>query len=129
MRRPLIPRGRAWWAMLLGLLATVGCTKVKTTDELIADLKSKHERDRIIAVRLLPERKDEAAKVIPALVEALGDSDADVRVSAAIGVGSFGPQASEAIPKLQALAKDRDARVRKAAGVALSRIDPTRKSP
>ena len=110
--------------LLLCLLACGGCGKTKSTDELIGDLKSRQERDRIIAVRLLPQRKGDAAQVVPALIEALKDKEGDIRWSAAIGLGYFGEQARDAIPALQAARRDRDARVREAARVALSRIDP-----
>jgi HEAT repeat protein len=106
------------------LLACGGCSKKKTTDELIADLNSSEERDQLIAVRLLPERKGEAAKVVPALIEALKDKGADIRLSAAIGLGYFGEEARDAIPALKTAQRDRDARVRDAASKALSRIDP-----
>jgi len=112
------------FVLLLCLLACGGCGKEKSTDELIGDLKSTQEGDRIKAVRLLPQRKGDAAQVVPALIEALKDKDGDVRWSAAIGLGYFGEQAKDAIPALQAAQRDRDARVREAAGVALSRIDP-----
>ncbi len=69
-----------------------------------------------------PRRRGEAAKIIPALTAALGDRGAEVRVSAAFGLGSFGSEASQATAKLQALTKDRDARVRTAAASALERI-------
>jgi HEAT repeat protein len=72
----------------------------------------------------LPQRKGDAAQVVPALIEALKDKGEDVRWSAAIGLGYFGDQARDAIPALQAAQRDRDARVREAARVALSRIDP-----
>jgi HEAT repeat protein len=117
-------RGRKYGVLLLCLLAFGGCSKKKSTDELIADLKSDQERDRIIAVRLLPERKAEADRVVPALIEALQGKDKDVRLSAAIGLGYFGGQATDAIPALQAAQRDRDARIREAARIALSRIDP-----
>jgi HEAT repeat protein len=107
------------------LLACVGCSKKKSTDELIADLKGSHERERVIAVRTLTQRKGDAERVIPALIAALKDKEGDIRLSAAIGLGGFGEQAREAVPALQAAQRDRDARVRRAAGVALSRIDPT----
>jgi hypothetical protein len=110
--------------LLLGLLACAGCGKTKSTDELIADLKSSEEGERIIAVRLLPQRKGDAAKIVPALIESLKDKEGDIRWSAAIGLGSFGEEAKDAIPALQAAQRDRDTRVREAAGVALSRIDP-----
>jgi HEAT repeat protein len=74
----------------------------------------------------LPQRKGDAAKIVPALMGSLKDKQGDVRRSAAIGLGYFGEQARDAIPALQAAQRDRDARVREAAGVALSRIDPAR---
>jgi HEAT repeat protein len=116
-------RGRH--VILLCLLAA-GCAREKSTPELIADLKSGQEKERVIAVRTLPHRKGDAAQVVPALIEALKDSDSDVRRSAAIGLGELGERAAEAIPALQTALKDRDARVRESAGVALSRIDPAR---
>src|ERR1019366_10737698 len=120
-------RRRICTVLSLCLLACGGCTKSKSTDELIADLKSPEEKDRLIAVRLLPLRKDKAAQIVPALIEALKDKENDIRLSAAIALGTFGEQATDAIPALQEAAKsDRDARARRAAEVALSRIDPAR---
>ncbi len=107
--------------LLLALLACAGCGKTKSTDELIEDLKSSEERDRIVAVRSL---KGDPAKVVPALIDALKDKQSDIRLSAAIKLGSIGKQAKDAIPALEAAQSDRDIRVREAAGVALSRIDP-----
>ena len=115
---------RPRFILLIALLVCGGCSKQKSTDQLIADLKSSEERDRIIAARLLPEREGEAAQVVPALTEALRDNKSDVRWSAAIGLGYFGDKAKDAIPALQTAEHDRDPRVREAAGVALSRIDP-----
>lgn len=116
---------RARFALLLCLLSC-GCGKTKSTGELIADLKSSQERERIIAVRLLPGRKGDAAQIVPALIESLKDKHGDIRRSAALGLGSFGERAKDAIPALQAAQRDRDARVREAAGITLSRIDPQR---
>jgi HEAT repeat protein len=119
-------RVRAFLLLLLCLPVCGGCARQKSTAELIADLKSTEVRERIIAVRTLPLRTADAAQVVPALIEALKDRDGDVRVSAAIGLGSFGEQARDAIPALQAAQKNgRDARVREAAGNALKKIDPT----
>ena len=117
-------RVRKRYVLLLCLLACYGCGKEKSTDQLIDDLKSSQDREQTVAVRLLPRRKGDAAKVIPALIEALKDKDEGVRQGAAIGLGSFGDQAKDAIPALQALQRDHDVRVREAVGVALSRIDP-----
>ncbi len=116
--------------ILLFMLAGAGCGKEKSTAELLADLKAPEDRARIIAVRTLPHRKADAALVVPALIEALNDKDGDIRVSAALGLGSFGEQAKEAIPALQAAQQGgRDARIRDAAAKALSRIDPSRPAP
>src|SRR5262249_50030222 len=101
-----------------------GWGKKQSTDESLADLRATQELERIIAARLLPQRKGDAAQVVPALIEALKDKEGDVRWSAAIGLGYFGEQARDAVPALQAARRDRDARVREAAGVALRRIDP-----
>ena len=115
------------FVLLLCVLTCGGCgKKKKSTAELLEDLKGSEERDRLIAVRLLPLRQEDTALIIPALMEALKDKENDIRLSAAIGLGSFGEQAREAIPALQAAQSDGDARVRKAAGIALSRIDPQR---
>src|SRR5579875_3914003 len=115
-------RVRIGFVLWLCLLTCSGCGKSKSTDELLADLKSSQAKDRIIAVRLLQQRKRDAAKVVPALIEVLKDKESDIRLSAAIGLGYFGEQAKDAIPALQAAQHDRDARVREAAGIALSRI-------
>jgi HEAT repeat protein len=117
-------RARLWFTLWLCLLSC-GCGKTKSDIELIDDLKSADKGARVIAVRLLAQRKD-AAQIIPALIECLKDKESDVRISAAIGLGSFGEQATDAIPALQAAERDGDARVREATGVALSRIDPGR---
>jgi HEAT repeat protein len=117
-------RGRTRFLLLSCLLICAGCGK-KSTDQLIDDLHSSQVKDRLIAVRLLPQRKGEAAKVVPALIGALKDGEDDIRVSAAIGLGYFGDQAKDAIPALQNAQSDEDARVREAARVALSRIDPS----
>jgi HEAT repeat protein len=116
-------RERTCFVLLLCLLACVGCGKEKSTDELIADLKSSQEKDRLIAVRTLPQRKGDAAKVVPALIEALKDKGDDIRLSAAIALGTYGEVAKDAIPALQAAQHDKDARIREAASIALSRID------
>jgi HEAT repeat protein len=117
-------RVRTGLVLLFCVLICSGCGKKKSTGELVQDLKSQQEKDRVIAVRLLQHREGNAAQVVPAMVEALKDKVVDVRWSAAIGLGYFGDEAKDAIPALQQAQHDRDPRVREAAGVALSRIDP-----
>jgi HEAT repeat protein len=119
-------RARVFWILVLCLLAAAGCRRSKSTDELIADLDSPEEKDRVIAVRLLEQRKGDPAKVVPALIKALKDKETDVRWGAANGLGYYGEQAKDAIPALQEMAQhEPDARVRNAAKTALSRIDPS----
>jgi hypothetical protein len=116
-------RARMCLVMAIGFLASGGC-KTKSTDDLIGDLKTGKDGERIAAVRLLPRRQQDAAKIVPALIGSLKDKDADVRWSASIGLGYYGALAKDAIPALQVAEQDRDARVRDGARVALSRIDP-----
>jgi hypothetical protein len=62
-------RVRTGLVLLLCLLACgCGCGG-KSTDELIADLKSGKEKEVVIAARTLP--RGDAEKVVPALIEAL----------------------------------------------------------
>ena len=111
--------------LLLCLLACGGCNNGKSTDELIADLKSGEEIAAVKAARTLPRAKGDAEKVVPALIVGLTHKGNDVRRSSALKLGEFHEQAKDAIPALQkAEHDDADARVREAAGIALSRIDP-----
>ena len=114
--------------MLMSILAFAGCSKDKSTNELIAELNSADEDDRIRAVRLLPQHKRDATKVVPALIESLNDKHSDIRWSAAIGLGYFGTEAKSAVAALQKAQRDSDARVREAARVAISRIESSRAS-
>ena len=116
------PRGLMLWFCLL---VCVGCNHEKTTDELIADLKSGKGDEGVIAARSLPGGTGDAGKIIPALIQALEHNGQDVRRSSALKLGQFRDKARDAIPALQkAEHDDKDARVREAAGIALSRIDP-----
>ena len=120
-------RGQTGLVLFLCLLASVGCGSEKSTDELIADLKSGKEEEGVIAARTLPRGRGDAAKVVPALIEGLAHKGSNVRRSSALKLGEFHEQAKDAIPALQKAEQvDGDARVREAAGIALSRIDPER---
>jgi HEAT repeat protein len=105
-------------------LVIESCGGGKSNDELIEDLKSGKEKDRIAAVRNLSVQTEDAAHNVPALIDALKDKDGDVRRSAAIKLGVYGEQAREAIPALKFALNDRDVRVRRAAADALAKIDP-----
>ena len=115
-------RTRICMLLCLCSLALAGCGQGKPTDDLIADLNSNEDVDRISAVRFLQNRRGDPSKVVPALTESLKDHDADVRWGAAIGLAYFGPQAKSALDALEELQSDKDARVRNAAKTAISRI-------
>jgi len=117
---------RACSVLVVCALVCAGCSSEKSTPELLKDLKSGEERDRVNAVRKLPNTEGEAERVVPALIESLKDPEPDIRWSAAIKLGTFGELARDALPALQTALGDRDARVREAAGRAMSRIDPAR---
>jgi HEAT repeat protein len=108
--------------LLLIMLFAVGCSR--STTALIADLKSSDSTARVKAVRTLPEKRGDAAQIIPALIEALDDEEDEVRKGAAYGLGTFGAEARSAVPALKRHLKDPDAGVCKAAGVALNYIEP-----
>ncbi len=86
--------------LLFCLLPCIGCSNQKSTDELITDLKSGTEIEGVVAARTLPRGKGDAAKVVPALIEALTHKGSDVRRSSALKLGTFGEQAKDAIPAL-----------------------------
>jgi vesicle coat complex subunit len=61
---------------------------------------------------------------VPALVEALKDSDLDVRQAVALAVGRIGSEAASAVPALRDAVKDSSPAVSEAATLALGRIRP-----
>ena len=77
------------WSCRFVLAACCGCGR-KSTDQLVQDLKAPRSADQIIAVRLLPQRKGDAAKVIPALIEALGTSRTASAGAPRSGLGRLG---------------------------------------
>lgn len=120
-----------WWGRVIPVVVLViaaGCGG-DSTAQLIAKTKSSDMGTRLRAVRDLPQHRDDAAEVIPALIEALKDDVPEVRRSAAFGLGTFGEQAKDAVPALQAALQDSSSEVRKAAAVALGYIDPSRSRP
>jgi HEAT repeat protein len=108
--------------MALTLLAA-GCGW-HSTDHWRQQLKDADVVKRRQAVRELAARPAEAERVVPALVEALGDDNGYVRHDAAAALGNFGPEAKTAVPALVAALADRERSVRTAAGAALRKIDP-----
>ena len=105
--------------VLIGL--TGGCGR--STDDWMRQLKDPEVVKRREAIRELASTAD-AARVVPALIEALGDENHYVRRDAAIALGKYGHESRDAVPALLAARKDKERSVRKAAEDALKRIDP-----
>ncbi len=105
-------------------LGACGCGGSKSTAEWIELSKSKDSAERSRAIGALAEKKSEAEVVIPALVEALKDTEAFARRDAARALGSFGAAASAAVPALRLASRDKNGHVRQAAKDALMRIAP-----
>jgi HEAT repeat protein len=100
----------------------------KDVQELLVTLKSEKVSERAAAARILGEMGQAAKEAVPALQEALADSDKEVRRSAARSLGDIGRAAKPAVPALGKALKDPDATVRQAAAYALGRIgDPAGK--
>ncbi|MBS0266732.1 MAG: HEAT repeat domain-containing protein [Planctomycetes bacterium] len=112
-----------WSAVLLSsLFGVTGCSQHESTEELQVNLGSTDSADRLWATRVLQTRPDDAEKLVPVLIKSLGDTQAQVRRSAAISLGYCGAEAQAAIPALEERQQDPDPRVREAARTALERI-------
>jgi HEAT repeat protein len=113
---------RTFLAVCAGLLLA-GCGG-KSTADWLAQLKSKDSAQRLHAIKALEKMTAEAAAIVPALAQVLGDEDPFVRRDAARALGRFGPEARTALPALRPLLRDRNAGVRKATTAALGTIEP-----
>jgi HEAT repeat protein len=102
-------------------LLLAGCSG-RSTNEWVAQLKAKDGADRLHAIRALSERPRDAEVVVPALSEALRDSDPFIRRDAAQALAKLGADARAAVPALRPLLKDRNQQVRRAASQALQKI-------
>jgi HEAT repeat protein len=91
----------------------------RTFAEWQEDLRDPAPRGRAAALSALALFGEAA---VPRLVEGLRDPDADVRVSAARGIGQVGREAAEASTALVRALRDGEPRVRFDAAVALGRV-------
>ena len=108
--------------MLCLALLPAGCSKEKSTADLLTQLRDKDAARRVEAVKELGNRESDLDTVTPALIQALKDENAFVRRDAARVLGSFGPRASSAVSALKTAQKDKERSVRKAADEALEKI-------
>jgi HEAT repeat protein len=85
-------------------LVLVGCSKGKSVQSLIADLKNPDAKVRRAAAQSLGAMGPKAQDAVPALTEALQDLDKNVRSPAAAALGKLRPEATDAVsPLIQAL--------------------------
>jgi HEAT repeat protein/Tfp pilus assembly protein PilF len=116
--------------LTIGHVSSAQQTTISNLSTLVKDLKHKDAKVRAEAVRGLIAMRESAKPAIPALVEALGDSDPKVRYRAVIALGNLwsgiesGPEIEAAIPALLKLLKDEDPYTRRRALHALGRIGP-----
>jgi HEAT repeat protein len=97
----------------------------RTLSEWIADLKAPAPQTRNAAAYEISGLGPAAAPAVPALVEALDDSEASVRFPVTVALGEIGPAAKAAVPKLKKMMDEEiNDEIAAAAKRALRRIEP-----
>lgn len=100
------------------------CAAKTKPDYWIRKLKRGDPRTRATAARALGEMRDEAA--VPALIQALKDTNPEVRLSVVQALGRIGPKAQGAVPALRGMRADGDLRVREELTRSLENITQQR---
>tara|TARA_A100001037_G_C14758869_1_gene460923 strand:- start:92 stop:616 length:525 start_codon:yes stop_codon:yes gene_type:complete len=90
------------------------------TESLVKLTASEDKRVRMLAAFSMQNAtKVQRERCITVLIKVLKDEDSDVRASAALALGAFGPSAKRAIPAIVTVIHDVDPGTARAAGVAL----------
>ena len=93
--------------------------------ELLYSLKNDESHDvRMEIIRALERVGGQANKTVPALIEALGDNDWQIRWAAAGALTSFGKKSAMAVPELINLLRDKNEYVKNAAISTLGKMGP-----
>jgi len=121
IRHPVIPPALALIVVLLGSL--IFWSHAARRDEDAGKAKTELDSPTMAQEEIAPAAKG----TIPALINLLGDTKADVAKAAAKALGEMGPAARGAIPALVELTGHEDWDVRAAAIAALGKIDPAAK--
>lgn len=115
--------------ILLAFSAVIGCGTAqrpitgKTPDDWLGALRDPDPRLRKKAVAKLGNAGPLKPDIFPALVQALGDADAQVRSTAIVALVKFGDQALAARPTLENLhQQDADPQVRAYAAKAIQKF-------
>ena len=94
-------------------------------DDLIFSLRNdESNKVRMEIIRALERIGGQANKTVPALIEALGDQNWEIRWSAAGALTSFGKKSAMAVPELVGLLRDSEDYVRNAALSTLGKMGP-----
>ena len=94
-------------------------------DDLIFSLrKDESHKVRMEIIRALERIGGQANKTVPALIEALGDQNWEIRWAAAGALTSFGKKSAMAVPELVGLLRDSEDYVRNAALSTLGKMGP-----
>ena len=97
----------------------------RTRSEWVSDLKAVAPQTRNAAAYEISGMGSAAAPAVPALIEALDDSQASVRFPVTVALGEIGPAAKAAVPKLKTMVDEEiNDEVAAAAKRALRRIQP-----
>jgi HEAT repeat protein len=97
----------------------------RTLSQWVADLKAVAPQTRNAAAYEISGLGPAAAPAVPALVEALDDSEASVRFPVTVALGEIGPAAKAAVPKLKKMMDEEiNDEIAAAAKRALRRIEP-----
>jgi len=97
----------------------------RTLSEWVADLKAIAPPTRNAAAYEISGMGPAAAPAVPALIEALDDSEASVRFPVTVALAEIGPAAKAAVPKLKKMMDEEiNDEIAAAAKRALRRIQP-----
>jgi HEAT repeat protein len=97
----------------------------RTLSQWVADLKAPAPQTRNAAAYEISGMGPAAAAAVPALIEALDDSDPTVRFPVTVALAEIGPKAAAAVPKLKKMVDDEiNDEVAAAARRAVRRIAP-----
>ena len=97
----------------------------RTLSEWVSDLKAVAPQTRNAAAYEISGMGPAAAPAVPALIEALDDSQASVRFPVTVALGEIGPAAKAAVPRLKKMMDEEiNDEIAAAATRALRRIQP-----
>jgi HEAT repeat protein len=97
----------------------------RTLSQWVADLKAVAPQTRNAAAYEISGLGPAAAPAVPALIEALDDSEASVRFPVTVALAEIGPAAKAAVPKLKKMMDEEiNDEIAAAAKRALRRIEP-----